>query len=197
MLSNSKETNVSVSPRRLALSCAGAFLLALLVILVAVLPAEYGLDPLGTGEAFGLTLLSRVQPIGAEVGEYKTDQLTLVLAPTEWVELTYELEEGAGMLFSWDATGVVSYNFHSAPEGGPPGYAETFDAEDSEQAHGSYIAPFTGVHGWYWENPGIDYVEIRIATAGFYSAAHQARDRVSGFRTLRNSRGQLVEAREE
>src|SRR5262249_29462950 len=32
-----------------------ALLIALVVLFVAVLPAEYGLDPLGTGKALGLT----------------------------------------------------------------------------------------------------------------------------------------------
>ena len=123
--------------------------------------------------------------------------LELELAPTEWAESTYRLEEGASMLFSWDATGAVSFNFHSSPDGAPVGYAETFGADEVDRANGSYTAPFTGIHGWYWENLGSDYVTIRLTTAGFYSEAHQARDRVSGFRPLRNARGELLDSPDE
>ena len=187
------QTTTTPSPRKIAWASAAALLVAVLVVVGAVLPAEYGLDPIGTGEAFGLLALSRVQPIAAESDEYMTDMLELELAPGEWVESTYELDEGASMLFSWTASGDVSYNFHSAPDGAPPGYAESYDAQESDRAHGAYIAPFTGVHGWYWENRGEEYVTIELTTAGFYSSAHQARPRVSGFRSLRNARGQLLE----
>ena len=59
------------SPMKIAWASVAAFVVA------AVLPAEYGLDPLGTGEAFGLLALSRVQPVATESAEYKTDVLEL------------------------------------------------------------------------------------------------------------------------
>lgn len=191
------ESSPKPSARRLVWVTIASFLVAVAVVIGVVLPAEYGLDPLGTGSAFGLLGLSRVQPIAPEETEYKTDVLELELAPTEWVESTYRLVEGASMLFSWEATGAVSFNFHSAPDGAPPGYAESFDAEETDRAHGSYIAPFSGIHGWYWENLGSDYVTIRLATAGFYNEAHLARDRVTGVRPLRDARGKLLDQPDE
>ncbi len=186
------QSNDTPSTRNIAWATGAAFLVAVVVVVAIVLPAEYGIDPLGTGGAFGLLGLSRVQPIGAENDTYKTDILELELAPTEWAESTYRLEEGSSMLFSWEATGAVSFNFHSAPDGAPAGYAESFDSQEVDRANGSYTAPFTGIHGWYWENLGSDYVTVRLTTAGFYSEAHQARDRVSGFRPLRDARGELL-----
>jgi hypothetical protein len=96
------------------------------------------------------------------------------------------------MLFSWEATRIVSYDFHSEPEGGPKGYAESFDKRDSDRASGTYTAPFNGIHGWYWENGGGATVTIRLTTAGFYTEAlefftgrtfqHQLQDARSGIR---------------
>ena len=188
------QPNDTPSIRNIVWATAAAFLVAVVLVVAVVLPAEYGLDPLGTGGALSLLGLSRVQPIGAEDETYKTDVFELELAPTEWAESTYRLEEGSTMLFSWEATGAVSFNFHSSPDGAPPGYAESFDSQEVDRANGSYIAPFSGTHGWYWVNLGSDYVTIRFTTAGFYSEAHQARDRVSGFRPLRNARGGLLES---
>ena len=165
---------------------------AFVVVVGAVLPAEYGLDPLGTGRVLGLLALSQVQPITAAETAYRTDQVDLQLAPTEWVESTYRMDAGAGMVYSWNATGVVRYNFHSAPDDAPPGYAQTFDAQDADHAYGSYAAPFTGVHGWYWENHGSEYVTITLTTAGFYTSAHEVRDRVSGNRRLADPRGRPI-----
>ena len=41
--------------RHTLLAAAGSLLASVAILIVAVLPAEYGFDPLGTGEALGLT----------------------------------------------------------------------------------------------------------------------------------------------
>lgn len=182
-----------VSLRRLGVAALAALLTAVLVFVGAVLPAERGVDPLGTGELFGLLALAQVAAITAEEDEYRIDSYELGLRPGEWVEYTYRIREGGTMIYSWTATGPLAYNFHSAPDGAPPGYAESFDAQENDAAHGSYVAPFTGVHGWYWENPGAEDVTITLDTAGFYRDAHVARDRADGYRTLRDPRGAPVD----
>ena len=178
-----------VSVKRLGIAALASLLVAALVFVGAILPAERGVDPLGTGELFGLLALAQVVAITAEEDEYRIDSYELSLRPTEWVEYTYRIQEGGTMVYSWTATGPLAYNFHSAPDGAPPGYAESFDAQENDVAHGSYVAPFTGVHGWYWENLGSEDVTITLSTAGFYRDAHVARDRADGYRTLRDPRG--------
>ena len=182
-----------VSLRRLGAAALASLLVAAVVFVGAVLPAERGVDPLGTGALFGLLALAQVAAITAEEGEYRIDSYELDLRPGEWVEYTYRIREGGTMIYSWTATGPLAYNFHSAPDGAPPGYAESFDAQENDAAHGSYIAPFTGVHGWYWENPGAEDVAITLDTAGFYRDAHVARERADGYRTLRDPRGAPVD----
>src|SRR6185503_18083296 len=47
------------SPKsRILIATALAAIVAAIILVVAVLPAEYGIDPLGTGKALGLTALS-------------------------------------------------------------------------------------------------------------------------------------------
>ena len=182
----------AASRKKIAVAAGVALLTAVVVLVTAILPAEYGIDPLGAGRALGLLALAQVRPIAPESGEYRLDSIGLVLRPSEWVEYTYRLDEGGSMLFSWEASGTVSYNFHSAPDGAPPGYAESFDAQESDQANGTYTAPFSGIHGWYWENTGTEDVTITLTTAGFYSSAHEARDRASGYHELTDIRGNTL-----
>jgi hypothetical protein len=182
-----------VSIKRLGIAALASVLVAVLVFVGAVLPAERSVDPLGTGALFGLLALAQVVAITAEDDQYRIDSYELRVRPGEWVEYTYRIQEGGTMVYSWTATGPLEYNFHSAPDGAPPGYAESFDAQENDVAHGSYVAPFTGVHGWYWENPGAEEVTITFDTAGFYRDAHVARDRVDGYRTLRDPRGNPVD----
>ena len=51
-------TSVHPSKQKLAKATIVAALVAIVILFVAVLPAEYGIDPLGTGAALGLTSLS-------------------------------------------------------------------------------------------------------------------------------------------
>lgn len=172
---------------------AAAFAVAAILLVTIVLPAEYGIDPIGTGRLLGLSALSgattdepapppagdRVAPVpegpfALYPAGFKVDSRELVLGPYEYVEYKYQLERGAAMLFSWEASDDVMHDFHGDPEGQPSSTAaKSFDARPRRQADGSFEAPFTGIHGWYWENPGGETITVRVTTAGFYTAAHQ------------------------
>jgi hypothetical protein len=169
-----------------------ALLTAAALLVGAILPAEYGIDPLGTGRLLGLLALGQAQPIATEEGEYRVDGAELKLYPAEWVEIFYRLDEGSNMLFTWVASGPVTYNFHASPDGAPAGYAESFDAQDSQEGHGTYTAPFTGIHGWYWENIGTEEITVTLTTAGFYTSVEEGRARASGYKDLTDIRGNKV-----
>ncbi len=187
------------SPRKIGIATGIALLVAVAVLAVAVLPAEYGLDPLGTGQVLGLTALaeSGTGAIVRQPAEYKLDATEFVLGAYEFIEYKYRIEEGASLLYSWEATGPVIYDFHSEPDGGPEGYAESFDKDTTATSHGEYTAPFSGIHGWFWENPGARELTIRLTTAGFYSAAQEFRGDGSSFHELRDLRGGEDEAAAE
>jgi hypothetical protein len=182
------------SARKLAVASGVASGVAALLLVVAVLPAEYGIDPLGTGRALGLTALAKPEapplpappPPGAALlpaaegpfalypAEYRVDSRELVLGPYEFVEFKYRLAQGASMVFSWTASGDVVHDFHGDPDGSPD-KPQSFDKRPRRRADASFTAPFSGIHGWFWENPGGGTVTIRLTSAGFYTAAHEFR----------------------
>jgi hypothetical protein len=174
-------------PVRNILAATGlAFAVAAVLLFVAVLPAEYGFDPLGTGRLLGLTALAEnpARAIEPQPAPYKLDSTEFELGPYEFLEYKYRIEKGGAMIFSWQATGPVMYDFHSEPDGAPEGYAQSFDKQQTSQAHGTYTAPFSGIHGWFWENPGSKTVRITLTSAGFYSAAQEFKDNDSSFHPL-------------
>jgi hypothetical protein len=138
----------------------------LLVVIVATLAAQQAVQPPPpTPDAFV-----------AQQGMFKTDSMSFTLAPKEGMEYKYRLAKGAGLLFSWMATAPVHYELHSEPEAGPKGYAETFDKQDSrDSGHGNYVAPFAGIHGWYWENRTDQEVTVRIVSAGHFTESLEFR----------------------
>lgn len=172
-----------------------ALLAALVILFVAVLPAEYGIDPLKTGKALHLTDLAKAteakpeakpvvgaRPVAAPAGIYtgqpaiyKVDSEDLSLGPGEGVEIKYHMQKGAGMVYGWKANGPVAYEFHGEPDNKPnKDYFESYELNDqtgADHSYGSFTAPTTGIHGWFWENKGKKEVTIHLVTAGFYDSA--------------------------
>ena len=92
--------------------------------------------------------------------------------PVQYVEFKYHLGKDAVMLFSWSADGNVLQDFHGDPDGAA-GAAQSYDKKPRRKSDGMFTAPFSGIHGWYWENPGAEPVTIKVTTAGFYTTAHE------------------------
>lgn len=112
----------------------------------------------------------------AQPGSYKHDAVEFMLAAGEGMEYKYRLEKGAGMLYSWTSTGPVHYEMHSVPDGAPSTFAETFDKQDDRSVgHGTYTAPFPGIHGWYFANKTGQPVTIKLTTSGFFSESQEFR----------------------
>ena len=96
------------------------------------------------------------------------------------------------MLFSWSATGLVRSDLHSEPDGAKPGYAESFDQAEGTSGNGTYTAPFSGIHGWYWENVDKKEVRVTLYTSGFYSGATEFFGGGTVGHEVRDLRGGLV-----
>ncbi len=167
----------------LGLATLAALAVAGVVLVVAILPAEYGIDPTGIGEALGLVVLNEpgapsaadVRPDGltGEAAPYREDRISFELEPGGSVEYKYRLEPGQSMVYAWSATGAVRTEMHSEADGAPEGTAEFFEiVESSESGQGAYTAPFPGIHGWYWLNLGeSEPVTVTLTSSGFYDHA--------------------------
>ena len=151
---------------------------ASVVLISVVLPAEFDLDPLGTGAALGLNALSRTGPdaLVVQPSPYRHETLVFELSPFESVEYKYRLEQGAGLVFSWQASDEVVFDFHAEPDGADAGYAESFEQGRDVARHGVYSAPFSGIHGWFWENRGTDLVIVTLHASGFSEGATEYSD---------------------
>ena len=168
-----------------------ALTVASVVLVTAVLPAEYGIDPTGLGRATGLTALYEAGagvnpspavitadpagPLVARPAVYKTDTMAFTLPPGDWIEYKYNLGTGATMVYTWSADGEVEFDFHTEPEGQGAAGSESFEKGEAVAGHGSYRARYNGIHGWYWRNTGRSDVTVRLTTAGFYTEARQFR----------------------
>jgi hypothetical protein len=179
---------------RIALVAGTALLAGGLILVAVILPAESGVDPLGTGRLLGLTALGDVQKqvtafergrsaapsgvptIAPQDRPFQSQTIAFTIGPREFMEYKYRLEKGDALLYAWKATGAVNYELHAEPDGAPKGYAETYEKGNAaSNASGTLTAPFAGIHGWYWENTSDAEVTVTLSAAGFYTMSHEFR----------------------
>lgn len=182
------DTGNTPSARNIITASVIAFAVAMLVLVTTILPAEFGSDPLGTGELLGLTALSRTAaPIEAQVEPHKSDQVEFILEPFQSVEYKYLMDMDASLVFSWVADGEVYYDMHAEPAGLGEEYAESFEQGNADRKMGTFHAPFAGIHGWFWENRSGRTIVVRLYTSGFYVNGTVFQDGGSYERTLGSS----------
>ena len=178
------------SSARLAKATVVALVVAAIVLVTAVLPAEYGIDPLGAGRALGLDQLFAAEetaataaaapatiaaaeggPVFPQFNDYRVDTREFTIPPGQGIEFKYELDKGATMIYSWKANQYVDFDFHTEPEGKPREASDSFEKGSAAQKRGAYTAPYNGIHGWWWENKTDRDITLTLTTAGFYDEA--------------------------
>jgi hypothetical protein len=184
-----------IGKAKLALAAGAAILVAGLVLVAFILPAEFAVDPLGIGAKVGLLdlgvtgeqveALEQAAATGSRAGQaaiiaaqerpFNTETVEFNLGPAGSIEYKYRLEQGESLHYSWSATGPVNVEFHAEPDGGPAGYAQTYEKSQGTAKSGTLTAPFPGIHGWYWQNTGSEPVTVTLTSAGFYNLAHEFR----------------------
>ena len=161
--------------QRPALVRAGALALvvAALLLTLFILPAEYGIDPVGSGQALGLTHLASadVQAHNSHPDQWRADSVRFVLDPFASIEYKYPLATGASFVYHWHASDELVFDFHSEEQGEDPEDAISFSVGRGKQASGAYTAAFDGIHGWFWENRTTAAVVLTLDSAGHFTDA--------------------------
>lgn len=181
-----------VEPRVLARASIAAVAGAAAILLLFVLPAEWGIDPTGIGKALGLTRMATVEdetsdtPVPASVEQtipvppqtrqtiqaptaLRSDRKTLVLAPHSGLEVKAHMKQGDHLVFRWRSTAPVRMDMHGEPSHGKADeFTSYWKQKDLTDAQGQFTAPFDGTHGWYWRNGGETPATVEVETTGFY-----------------------------
>jgi len=97
------------------------------------------------------------------------DTRTFKIAPLDGVEFNYRMEKGGTMVYSWKASDFLNWDFHGEPKGSKPDYAESYAMGEGKEGNGAFIAPTSGIHGWFWENQGSKPVTLTLKTAGHFT----------------------------
>ena len=195
--------------RSLIKATLSASIIAAAILVLAVLPAEYGIDPTGVGSQLGLVALASTEtPDAVEspaataasdtvvaaapasgpeldaVGQpaqaveashvskrsdaFRSDQMTIILAPGKGEEIKAAMQSGAGFVFEWTASAPVAVDMHGERKEAKEGEYTSYWIEPSlERGAGAFTAPFKGSHGWYWLNRSDVPITVMVQVTGF------------------------------
>jgi hypothetical protein len=187
------EGHIEVAPPRktLFMVLGGGLLVATAILVGAVLPAEYHIDPLGIGKATGLLQMSR--PAEAEVimsanaastavanfytTAFRTDTVEIPLAAAgdadhrDQLEWKVRMKVGDTLVYSWraDVSAEQFYvDFHGQTDPTPDVKVLTYKKGQAATDSGAMVAQFDGIHGWYLQNQSEQPVIMHLKLSGFY-----------------------------
>jgi hypothetical protein len=188
---------------RLLRSTAVAALIAAVLLVTAVLPAEYGIDPTGVGRVLGLTPMGEIkvslaaeaepardqssaievpspatpiEPIPKEAALGQQHTMTIALKPGQGAEIKLAMRKDAVASYRWTTMGgPVNYDTHGDPIGASKDFYHGYGKGKNETHQaGELQAAFDGTHGWFWRNRSKAEVTVTLETSGDYESIKRA-----------------------
>jgi len=151
-----------------------ALIIAALALVSIILPAEYNIDPTGVGAKLGLTALATPSIIENKntvktEAKQSSDSVDVIVPAGRGVEFKFSMQKFKKMTYDWQTDGEPLYfDLHGEPEGDTTGYFESYAIATLKEMKGSFTAPFSGAHGWYWKNESSNPVSVKLNVNGEY-----------------------------
>ena len=166
---------------------------AIVILVTTILPAEYGVDPIGVGSILGLSQLNVTsvdteEPMADAQGmplagvaltrastNLRQDSLTVVVPAFEGIEVKADMKAGQSLAFDWRTDGDILYtDMHGEPpNAGKNEFTSYWKEKQQSAGQGTLVAQFEGTHGWYWQNMSEEDVTVTVDVSGFYQNIYE------------------------
>ncbi len=166
-----------------------AFFVSIILLVLVILPAEYGVDATGIGKVLGLKKMGEIKvsleeesltepevlidiPIDTEeetspTVEENKDILEVQIPPGEAIEIKLEMKKGSVAKYKWSTNnGALNFNLHGD---GYKGMHISTTYKKGRMTHsdsGELLAEFDGYHGWFWRNRNDESVTVTLEASG-------------------------------
>jgi hypothetical protein len=103
-------------------------------------------------------------------GPFRSEQVEIVLQPTERTEFKAVMAEDQMMMYQWYSLSPVYVDFHGHDPDDDSYWYRYEEQNAATSSYGSLKAPVTGEHGWYFRNDGDREVVIQLRVAGYFDS---------------------------
>lgn len=183
---------LNVSGRTLAVITGGGVIGGALIVLGAIMPAEFNVDPLGLGKLTGIGRLwaPETETFGgagaalafASDAPKTSHVVEIPLGAAGWQEAAVEykvhMKPGQTIFYKWSVANLdgspatvpveMDQHGHDLPSEGEAQTVVEFRKARLLSDQGSMTAPIDGIFGWYFRNHADDPVIVRVEIEGFY-----------------------------
>jgi len=178
-MTDTHENNDSQQAKK-KLFVAVAFLAVAAVVLLVlqILPGQFGIDLTGYGTYTGLMQVYESEQHLKKLRNTteQQEQVEIEIAAGEELEYKLYLLEGDSLEYSWKTDqGEIYSEFHGEPRGGHSALFETYTKSTGSDEQEKWTAPFEGTHGWYWHNDNEFAVKVTLDTQGKYNTVGRKR----------------------
>jgi hypothetical protein len=171
------------SRRGLLLRLGGALVVAAIILIGFVLPAEYHIDPSGFGKLTGLVKMSQTvtaPPAAAPTPvmnttaahtyaiPFRSDNIEIPIGKDGELEYKVRMQPGGTLIYSWICKEPMYIDFHGESDKDPGNAVSYTVTQEAKEGYGSLIAPFAGIHGWFYQNQTDHPTVIHLKMSGFY-----------------------------
>jgi len=169
-----------------------AIIIATVILVTLVLPAEFGIDPTGIGKLTGLQRMGEIktaldqeleeaqsdiqpestasisdsQTLPADPQAPRTNVMSVTLDPNKSTEIKLTMTKDASVEFTWTTdAGEAFFDLHADSK--EVSY-HVYEKGSASTKTGTLQAAFDGNHGWYWKNRTPNPITITLNTTGHY-----------------------------
>lgn len=188
------------SSKQLLRSTLIALIVAAVLLVTAVLPAEYGIDPTGIGGLLGLKEMGTIKTqLAAEAAKHNaaapeplasapavvatatpTPEPTPTPTPQKSDTTTVTLKPNEGVEYKLEMSKGAKAKYEWTSAGGPVNHNLHTDGAGGSHSYskgtgverdaGEITAVSDGYHGWFWRNRNSKDVTITLKTSGDYKS---------------------------
>lgn len=105
----------------------------------------------------------------------RSDVIEIPVFALKDLEYKLNMKQGHAITYSWEAQGLtdpekllIEFHGHTIRETEAPGDVMFYKVGRGNSSSGYMVAPFDGIHGWYFSNETDQDISIELTVSGFY-----------------------------
>ncbi len=106
---------------------------------------------------------------------FRTDSIEIPIFASKALEYKLTMKQGQAVAYHWQAANLVDsekllieFHGHTEPVDDAPGDVMFYKISRGDTSDGYLVAPFDGIHGWYFSNETNQDISITLTLSGFY-----------------------------
>ena len=107
---------------------------------------------------------------------YQADRVEIPVPANSDLEYMLDMKQGNSVSYQWRSTDIsnpelllAEFHGHTVRDSEEPGNVMFFKQGRGDTSDGYLVAPFDGVHGWYFSNETDSDISITLSLSGFYT----------------------------